>query len=239
MLTVHDFSPTVIVEVLGHAPALPADLETEVHALWQAAQERRGKSLFNGRILSASEIGSTRIAGYIVEYRRLIAQRARPDLFPVLRVRPVAVSGLLHCADGVVFGRRAGSTTQDAGRWELVPAGGVDTNGVEGVSRIDIKRQILAELLEEVGLMPAEVAEVMPFCLIEDHDSHVIDIGIGLKAPGLTSDTVLHAHREGGSGEYGELAVVPQMHIADFIERMSPGVVSVSRALLREYEHLD
>ena len=239
MFTVHDFLPSAIIDVLGEAPALPPGLETEVQGLWEAEQERRSNPLFNGRILSASDIAPSRITGHVVEYRRWVAQRARPDLFVALRVRPVAVSGLLQCADGVVFGRRAGTTTQDAGMWELVPSGGVDTSDVERMSRADIRGQILTELHEEVGLTPDKVTEVMPFCLVDDHDSHVIDIGIGLKAPGLAADEVLRAHRESGSGEYGELAVVAQEHLAEFIERMSPGVVSVSLALLHEYERLD
>jgi len=238
MLTVHAFSPTATIEAVGEAPALPADLAAEIELLWQAEQERRGKTLFDGRILSAVEIGAERISGYVVEYRRFIAQKLRPGLFPALRVRPVAVSGLLRCADGILFGRRAEATTQDAGMWELAPSGGLDANGLDGQSRADLKAQIMAELREEVGLSPEKVFEVMPFCLVEDSESHVIDIGMRLEAPGLAAEAVLSGHRESASGEYSKLAVVAQANLAEFLARRSPGIVPVSQAILHEYQRL-
>jgi hypothetical protein len=234
---VYALSPSAIVEVLGEAPALSRDLAREVERLWEAEQQRRGRALFNGRILSATEIGAGRIAGYADEYRRFIAQRQRPDLFAELRVRPVAVSGLLRCPDGIVFGRRAGFTTEDAGMWELAPSGGVDTSGIHGVSRADLKLQILAELREEIGLTPDKI-EAIPFCVVEDPDSHVVDVGIRLEAPDLTAAAVLGAHRERGSAEYSELVVVASANVAEFIERTPPGVASASRAILGAYERL-
>src|SRR5690242_18618714 len=63
MLTAHAFLPTATIESLGPAPLLPAGLEAEVERLWQAEQNRRGKALFNGYILSATEIAPARIAG--------------------------------------------------------------------------------------------------------------------------------------------------------------------------------
>lgn len=235
MLTVLQLSPAVRVEVLGEAPSLPEDLEREVQRLWQAEQGRRGGKLFNGRILSAVEVTTTRICGNGDEYRRLIAQRSRPELFAALRVRPVAVSGVLHCADGVVFGRRARWTTQDACMWELAPAGGVDLSEAQGTRRVDLQAQILAELGQEIGLMPDRVTEAAPFCLIEDGDAHVLDIGMALQAPGVSAEAIGRAHRERGTSEYSAVMVVREREVAGFLERTDPGVAAVSRALWRAY----
>lgn len=132
MLSVHQFFPMARIRISNISTPLSAEVEAEVEHLWQVEQQRRGKALFNGKILSAIEVSPQQIIGRIVEYRHLIAQRARPELFDVLNVRPVAVSGLFECADGLVFGRRAGSMTQDAGLWELVPSGGIDTSKAVG-----------------------------------------------------------------------------------------------------------
>jgi hypothetical protein len=216
MITVREFSVSGVVEILGDAPPLPPNLAREVERIWQA----RGGTPFNGRILSAVEIAPDRIAATLVEYRWFVAQRMKPDLFPALQVRPVAVSGVLHCADGIVIGRRSQSMMQDPGLWELVPSGGMDGTA-------DIRGQILAELREEVGLTPDQVDEVVPFCLIEDDESHTLDIGIALAAPRLGADAVLRAWRDCATREYTDLKVT-----ADFIEGLQ--VAPVSRALWRE-----
>ena len=232
MLTAHAFLPTATIESLGAAPPLPHDLEAEVESLWQAEQRRRGQALFNGYILSATEIGPARIAGRRVEYRRLMAQRLRPELFETLRVRPVAVSGILRCADGVVFGRRAQSSVQDPGLWELVPSGGIDTAGIVGAGPIDLRNQILTELNGEVGLDANLVTVSAPFCLIEDDESKVLDIGLALTAPTLTADAILESHHGSGAGEYDELVVIPQAELEHFLEQVGAQLVSVSRMLL-------
>src|SRR3990167_3983338 len=140
------------VKVVEAQPALSASLENEIEHLWIAEQNRRGKAIFNGSIMSATNVSCSGIEGCIVEYRYLIAQKANPDLFDTLRVRPVAVSGLLECADGLVFGRRANAMTQDAGLWELVPSGGIDANHLTLPARVDFSSQLLQELHEELGL---------------------------------------------------------------------------------------
>lgn len=178
---------------------LSADLENEVERLWLAEQERRGKAIFNGRIMSASTVSSNRIHGYIVEYRLLVAQRAKPALFKELQVRPVAVSGLFECTDGIVFGRRAGSMTQDAGLWELVPSGGIDTSKINDDAsptvNVDLSSQILTELHQEVGIKSDFASSVNPFCLVDDTDSHVLDIGIAIGST-LSYDEILTIHRD-------------------------------------------
>lgn len=234
MLKVSDFSSSAVVRLTDSPLVLPSDLEVEVELLWQAEQARRGKALFNGKIFSAVEITPDTILGRIVEYRHLIAQRAKPELFDVLNVRPVAVSGLFECANGVVFGRRSGAMTQDAGLWELCPSGGLDTSKTAAGGKMDYRAQILTELSEEIGISHDDVTEIRPFCLVDDLDSHVIDIGIALTSR-LSSDEVLATHRAAATKEYDELLIVPHDEVAQFVEGKRGQLVVVSAALL---EHM-
>ena len=228
------------VSVVGEPPTLSAELENEVERLWLAEQNRRGKAIFNGRIMSASTVSSDGIHGYIVEYRHLIAQRARPELFKDLQVRPVAVSGLFECADGIVFGRRAGTMTQDAGLWELVPSGGIDTSKInddiikQSTVNVDFLYQILTELHQEIGIKSSFVSSVKPFCLVDDTDSRVLDIGIAIESP-LSYDEILTIHRNTATKEYDKLRLVPRSEINQFIQDKASQLVGVSMALLQHY----
>jgi hypothetical protein len=230
MLKVREFLPSSTVISVAGKVKLPDSIERQVEELWQKEQKRRGLSVFNGRLLSAIESSSQRIVGRVVEYRLLIAQRARPELYEVLQVRPVAVSGLLECPDGIVFGRRAVTVTQDAGLWELVPSGGLDaTKFVAG--EINYCAQILGELQEEVGIGSESVSSVSPFCLIEDLESHVLDIGIAMMSP-LTAAALVRHQRSAGSGEYEELRVVQRADLAEFMCRQASRLGRVTSALM-------
>ena len=234
MLHVLKFLPTSTVTLQGAEVKLPASVEAEVECIWQAEQKRRGKALFNGRILSALEVTPQTISGRAVEYRHLIAQRARPELYNVLQVRPVAVSGLFECAEGIVFGRRADTMTQDAGLWELVPSGGIDVSKVAYGEEVDYRAKILTELNEEIGLSSDFVSNVSPFCLVDDLDSHVLDIGIAIASP-LSADAVLRIHRAAASKEYEELRVVPLTEVGGFMQVEASQLVGVSAALINQF----
>ena len=222
------------VKIDSTQPKLSPDLENEVENLWQAEQERHGKAMFNGRIMSASTVTCEGIHGCVVEYRYLIAQRACPELFKVLQVRPVAVSGLFECAGGIVFGRRADVMTQGAGLWELVPSGGIDTSKIVEAVEVDYFSQILTELHEETGINSDSVSIVMPFCLVDDNNSHVIDIGIAMKSP-LSSAEVLNIYEKAASKEYDELRVVPFSEVNGFIQGEKSRFVEVSIMLLQHF----
>ncbi|MEK7244820.1 MAG: NUDIX hydrolase, partial [Pseudomonadota bacterium] len=231
MLTVHDLSPNVEVIALGPAPALPASLEAEVSAIWEKEKAQRPDRLFDGRIFSVAALARERISGCFVPYRRLIAGRASPALFASLQVRPLAVSGLLTCADGIAFARRAAGLTDDPGRWELVPSGGVTPDCVDASGKVDLGRQILAELAEEVGMAASDVAMTGPFLAVEGGDSHVVDIGFALATP-LVGDQVRARHARQGSSEYTEIAVVAESEIPRFAASLGAALAPVSRALL-------
>jgi hypothetical protein len=231
MLKVTPFSATALARLTAAPFNLAAALENEVERLWQVEQRRRGKALFNGRIVSAVEVTSELIMGRAVDYRHWVAQRARPELFGELKIRPVGVAGLLRCPDGIVFGLRADSMTQDAGRWELCPSGSLNALMARADGVVEHRAQILAELREEIGIAADSVSEVRPFCLVDDLQSHVIDIGIALITP-LHGPEILRIHRLAETNEYDELRVVPAAHMSQFLQDNRADIVAVSDALL-------
>jgi len=230
MVTVHALSPNIEVVAGAEAPALPSALEAEVTAIWNPERARR-YGLVDGRIFSVERFSAARIEGRYIPYRCLVAQRADPTLFTDLRVRPLAVSGVLTCKGGIVFGRRAADVADDPGRWELVPSGGVSPDSVGSGSRIDLGRQIRVELDEEVGLKSADVSSLKVICAVEDDKTHVIDVGIAIVSP-LISAEVLARHERNVSREYAELAVVARRNLSEFVAARA--VIPVSRVLLEQ-----
>lgn len=230
MITVHDLFPNVEVRADPGSPPLSADLEKAVATAWEAERARR-PDLTDGTLFSIERFSADRIAGRFVPYRHRIAQRARPELAAALAVRPLAVSGLLLCADGVVFGRRADRLTDAPGKWELVPSGGVEASAADTAGRVDLRRQILAELAEEIGLDAGDVSGLELFCAVEDDDSGIVDIGIAL-ASSLSAETVRRRHAERGSGEYVEIAIIAVSQVPGFVAAREGELPAVSRVLL-------
>lgn len=220
----------VVTATTERLPLGPA-LERRVEGLWRQEQAKRAAPLFNGELLSVVSIAPPRIEACVAEYRCFIAQRGDPSLSAQLRVRPLAVSGLLRCWDGVVFGRRAATSTQDAGRWELVPSGGVDRRALWPDGRVDVVGHLVDELHEEIGCAPTAVTSAEPFLLVEDIANGVVDIGIDL-ALDLDAASVLAAHG-GATNEYDALKVVKVSDVAGFVEQADAPLVEVSLALLR------
>jgi hypothetical protein len=231
MLNVMRFKPSARIKVSGAALNPSGGVEAEIERLWNAEQSRRGKALFNGKILSAMEVDPDWIVGSIVEYRHLIAQRTNPELFHELNVRPVAVSGLLECAAGVLFGRRAKSVTEAAGLWELCPSGGLDVSEAVAGGDVDYRAQILVELREEIGVSADAASKVAPFGIVEDSVTHVIDIGIAISIS-MSPNEITTAHRNFATKEYEELTIVPRKDLMAFIAKNRECITEVSTALI-------
>jgi hypothetical protein len=218
-----------VVEVTDGEPALPAEIERVVANIWDSERMHR-PSLFNGRLFSVDTVRADHLRGHFVEYRRFIAQQREPRLFSALGVRPLAVSGLLRCSDGIAFGLRSTSNTQDAGRWELVPSGGIDEGCCAG-NRVDPRIQIMNELKEELGVLKDEISRFNMFILMEDSESHVLDIGIEIST-NLDGSSVISRARP-NAGEYAAFRVVPAGELEGFVRTERTGIVPVSIALLR------
>jgi hypothetical protein len=240
---VHEVAADVAVRVGRVMPTLSPATELAVERLWQAASRRVAVGgaglLFNGRVFSADTITPHLVTGHLTEFRRIVAQMERPGLFadPPIKpedkplVRPLAVCGVLRCADGVVVGQRHPAAIYQAGMWQLPPAGSVDASAVGDDGVVDLRRQLLDELQEELGLSPGTVGEPRPLCIVEHPGSHVSDLGLALTTS-LTAEAVLAAHRAGGNAEYHELRVVPEARLAAFLAEAGKILVPPAREFL-------
>lgn len=95
-------------------PRQPDSIDEEVETIWNRYQEKREQKLFNGKIVSVREIDEDTIKVQITEYKNFIAQRQAPGLYNHLKVQPLAVSAIILCREGLVFGLRSSSCTTAA-----------------------------------------------------------------------------------------------------------------------------
>ncbi|HXP31155.1 MAG TPA: hypothetical protein VN832_08700 [Stellaceae bacterium] len=204
---------------------LAAATEQRVAAIWANEMQARGTGLYDGRIYTLIAYRRNRLTVRPMQYRHLIARRRVPELaLAGLALRPLGVTGLLTCPDGIVLGRRAAHVAADAGLWEPAPAGSLD--------RLDPAALLLDELGEELGLTPAQVTPPVPCGLVEDLASGVVDILFTLKTD-LDAAALNAAHRERGSGEYTDIAVVAPAALPDFLAAHEGALLPVLRGMLR------
>ena len=232
---VHEVAPEVVVRVGRAMPDLPGTVDRDVERLWQAASRRVAAGgagrLFNGRVFSVDAITPDLITGHLTEFRRAVAQMERPELFAELGVRSLAVCGVLRCASGVVVGRRHRAAIYQAGMWQLPPAGSVDAGAVAEDGSVNLRRQLLGELREELGLLPDEVGEPRPLCVVEHPGSHVSDLGMALVTR-LSATAVLAAHQAAGNAEYEKVLVVPEAGLSAFLAEVGEALVPPAREFL-------
>lgn len=232
---VHELMPDVAVRVTDSMLPLAAEVDAAVEVLWQAGIARVAAGgagrLFNGRVFSVESMTPSLITGHLTEFRRVVAQMEDPAMFRVLGVRPLAVCGVLCCADGVAVGRRPSGAVYQGGMWQLPPAGSVDAGAVRDGGWIDLRAQILTELDEELGLPASSVTSATPMCVVEHPGSHVSDLGIALDCP-MSGQAVLAAHRSHGNDEYDPLLVVSRAELAHFAAEAGDRLVPPARVFL-------
>jgi hypothetical protein len=210
---------------LEESSATPPALVAVIEQIWAAEQARRGGRLHNGTMLSFVRNDADCLYARRTDYRHFIAQRREPRLFAELQLRTLAVSGLARSPLELLLGRRSGKVTQDAGRWELVPSGGLSPSagGSDVASAAMVFEQCYVELEEETGIPRSSVDSAQAFALVEDPEAHVIDIGVELSMRDFLATGE-------ASTEYERLLPVPIDAIADFCR--DHDVIPVSRALL-------
>jgi GNAT superfamily N-acetyltransferase len=198
--------------------------EAVVQRIWVDEFTRLpGTKLFDGTIYSVARHSPAELVIRAVPYRYFVAQARRPELFEELQIQPLAVAGVLRCADGVVLGRRSADVRQDPGMWEPVPSGGLD--------RPDAAHQVLIELQEELGLARSDVASCDVVALLIDIDTRVHVVVFALETP-LGSADVRSAHSVAATDEYAELAVVPPADVGRFLADHQPDVQPAAGAVL-------
>jgi hypothetical protein len=143
-----------MVRVTKPMPDLTPPIEAEIDAIWRMEQSRLGNVLFNGRVFSGDVITPELVTGHWTEYRRIVAQLRRPELYEHIRIRPLAVGGVIQSPDGFIFGRRQPKAVYQAGEWQLPPAGNVDPTCEGPNGEVNVTAMLLTELGEELGLTP-------------------------------------------------------------------------------------
>jgi hypothetical protein len=233
--TEHAVAEDVEVRIVRPMPALAPELDAAVEALWRSAARRVAAGgaghLFNGQVFSADTITPHLITGHMTEFRRVVAQMNDHGLGPALRVRPLAVCGVMSCKDGVIVGRRPTAAVYQPGLWQLPPAGSVDWNAVRPDGSIDLARQLLAELQEELGLRPDQVSTPRPLCIVEHPGSRVSDLGLALSTE-LDFPAIQAAHQAFGNREYDPLRVVSFPDLPSFIAEIGNSLVYPAKAFL-------
>ncbi len=232
MLTVHSVRAELSVQLDSPEPVITPEVLARVEDIWQAEAANRGTELFNGRLFSIEHFNQERITGWLAEYRWFIAQRRDPSLYKALRVRPLGVTGVLCCADGIVFGRRADHVEMDAGLWELAPSGGVDGSQLDAMNKLDLGAHLLTELKEEIGIQETAISSPpTAFAIVEDQFSHVTDVGLIVRVD-YSAAQVLGIFAALKNREYVELEVIPANGTSSFLGRQGVALAEVSRALL-------
>jgi hypothetical protein len=241
MITTYPFTeaPQIRLQNNPHNPPNDATLE-QVNTIWQQEQAKRKaenrQPLFNGELFCVDDYDDNTLVGHRTEYRFWVAQFLQPQLYAQLNIRPLAVSGLVRCRDGIVFGKRSLSNTTGAGLWELIPSGGVDTQAYHAGELVNVAQQIQLEFHEETGCDPQWLDKITPLCLMENHITHSMDIGLLLSASQLTFAELQKQHK-GTHFEYTELQLVVEPQLADYIEQQGPHLVAGSAALAKHWMH--
>lgn len=236
--TAHEVEPGIRIALTADMPLLGPALEAAVDRCWAQAQARCGGKLFNGRVFSADTLTPTQIGGHWTEFRRIVAQMEEPALYADLRVRPLAVGGLILGTDEtgapfVLLGRRPAQAVYQAGEWQLPPAGSIDPGAVADDGGIDAMFQFHAELEEELGIARADVTVLHPLCIVEHAGSHVLDFGI-LATTRLTPEQVMAAHAERGNGEYDPLIALPTHRLQAFLAENAGAVTRQAPVFLAQ-----
>lgn len=182
---------------LGESPNLSVELEKSVNDIWNS-NLRLGARFFDGPIYSVVEFSERNIEVIKLSYRYLFARRRDGTLSEKLSVRPLAVTGMLCCADGFVVGLRGDRVAVDMGKWELLPSGGLE--------QLNPRMQVLHELEEELGISPNHISEVTPLGMAYDSGDDVFDIVFKL-VTGLSGAEIFKLFETMPAPEHAKIAV--------------------------------
>lgn len=230
MLSVHEFSENAVLFIEKYRTKHDDSLLPIVDEIWNTAQSKNS-FLFDGSILSCISDSSNKITSVIDNYRFFFSKRIQPGLLEKIQIMPIAVSGIMECRDGFVFGMRAKFTTQDAGLLELVPSGGLDASTIKSNDRFDFKQQLLTELYEEIGVNQNMVSTITPFCYVIDNDALVLDIGIYMYSD-VSQEVILDCFTKAHSFEYESIIFIPRNKILNFITIERKKISSISVAIM-------
>jgi hypothetical protein len=224
------------------APTPSAAALDEVRGIWESEKLAR-PGLFNGKLFSLDRIKSGEAHGFLADYSWYVAQQRRPDLFAQLRVRSLAVSGLVVAGGHMLFGRRKESLAIEGGLWEPAPSGTIPGGLREPDGSLSWRKVFLDELRGELGLTLGSDLNtsgvpglLRPFALIENTATNIWELGVALEMD-LDHREVLGAWIATPAPEHDEMAAVPLEDVPRFYkERLADNdLVGVCGMLLAQY----
>jgi len=204
---------------LEPSPAIAA----RIAEIWQAEQERKGGSLFDGKILALVSATADAIQVVPTLYSVILAARRDPMVREGLGIAPLGVTSVLSCRDGFVIGRRSPSLAMSPGLWEVMPAGGLETT--------DPGAQLIQEFEEELGLPPSLVTRREAKALVRISHKGVANILFRLHAE-CDRESINQAFAASGSDEHTEIDVVP---VSDLYRRLISDEDEVHNLAMRLY----
>lgn len=194
---------------------------------WDKEQKRRDGKLHEGAILSAISYDNKGLKGQFVPYKYYLAQLYDPSLKADLKIIPVSISGMTLIGDGdqLLLAKRASWVAQYPEKYELAPSGGVRPPAKD-LDAVDLKLQLLEELVEETGIESKEVKSVKFFTLVHDHTEDAVELcaEIHLK----TSSLILSSSRE-----YSQMMIIPCQELDSFTKNQKEEFVPLSLILLK------
>lgn len=224
MLKTQCVSSQLSVKIKSDSYQLPSEVEKKINSIWEIEKARKSKKIYNDHLLSFINFENNVLNARFTDYRSYLAQNSSPDLYDVLQIRPLAISGLVKFKSQIIFGKRAPDVSQDAGKWELIPSGSLTLNTIE--------EQFYIELQEELGLPKNLVKSLKTFVLVEDTKSKVIDIGLEVELTGVKKDIEFFMQKR--STEYSNIQWVHETSVTQFCnEKNYDGIVDVSIELLK------
>jgi len=202
-----------VIRVEDTVAPVDRDVAARIAEIWKSGQAVPGSAKHDGTLVSLVSRTKDEWQCLRVAYSWFFAQRREPSLFEKLKVRPLAVTGLITCGDGYLVGRRGGKVEQDAGLWELLPAGGLDEAAIRPDDTIDPIKGLSIEWTEETGC-PAGFIGIDPKIVawVEDQETHVVDLVIeaGCNQP---FEVVEECFRNADSDEYTQIACLSASQI--------------------------
>ncbi|MBI2256399.1 MAG: UDP-2,4-diacetamido-2,4,6-trideoxy-beta-L-altropyranose hydrolase [Proteobacteria bacterium] len=211
---------------------IPEKIDALSHDIWREEVQRRGTHLFDGEIVSVASIDANRIVGRRADYRWLLAQSKDNSFFKWSQVRPLAVTGLLFCREGVIIGHRSKSVYQFPGLGELAPSGSVDLSTLDSSGNVSLKQQLMQELREEIGIDAGSVIEVEPLAIVSDRESQVFDVCFTVRTS-LRWTEIQAIFGHSGSAEYDRLELLPIADIPRFLQANQSTITPLTLALLQ------
>ena len=191
-------------EIVGDAPPLAEHVRRRMDEIWEAELAAGNTAIFDGKLLGIRARNGDRWQAEIGSYKRFLCGLRDRSLAEEIAFFPVGITGLIHCRDGYIIGKRAAGLAQDGGRLEFVPAGGMDPGDVVG-GFADPIHALEKEWREETGgapFRPLSDPEAIGFTF--DTDTGVYDLIIGAELD-LSQTELDHFHRYGGNREYSEI----------------------------------